>query len=91
MFSPGYFIEYKEFIENMVGKGYVEIVENPEGENYWNIPHFAAFPKIMKKMRLVFHCNVRFKGICLNGLLLQEPDQENSLLGFFLDSHVILR
>ena len=36
------------------------------------------------KLRVVFDCSAKYKGICLNDILLQGPDITNNLVGVLL-------
>jgi len=83
--DPKYFTEYKGFIEDILLHGDAEIIQkeghSTEGE-IWYIPHHGIYhPKKPDKIRVVFDCSAKYKGVSLNDHLLQGPDLINSLVG----------
>lgn len=78
-----YFNHYTAFMEEIVRKGDAEPAPPfSEGETVWYIPHHGVYnPKKPGKLRVVFHCSPRFRGISLNDTLLTGPDLINSLVG----------
>ena len=82
--DPDYCAEYKEFMRDMIEKGFAEEVEAPaatQREEVWYIPHFGVYHKVKKKLRVVFDCAARYNGIALNDALYKGPDLTNSLIG----------
>ena len=64
---------------------YAEIVPDSEVENVlWYLPHHGVYNQSKRKLRIVFDCSAKFKGVSLNDCLLQGPDLTNSLLGVLL-------
>ena len=69
----------------MVDPGYAEPVPQDGLQRddgfVWYLPHFAVeHPQKPGKVRVVYNCAARYKGVCLNDFLLQGPDQTNSLM-----------
>ena len=84
MDNPNYFTRYKEVMSDMIESGFAEAVPNctPCTQNrVWYIPHHSVD---QGKIRIVFDCSVKVKGVCLNERLLQGPDMINSLIGIIL-------
>ena len=82
--DPVYCAEYKEFMRDMIEKGFAEEVEASAAtrcEAVWYIPHFGVYHKVKKKLRVVFDCAAQYKGIALNDALYKGPDLTNSLIG----------
>ena len=79
--------DYKVCRQCMITSGYVENVELTKGQEgkTWFIPHHGVYHKDKPgKIRIVFDCSAKFKGICLNDCLYQGPDLNNKLLGVLL-------
>ena len=78
---------YDQNIQKLVQNGYAERV--PENElnrndgSVWYIPHHPVFKP--GKVRPVFDCSARYKGVSLNGECMQGPNLTNNLV------HVLLR
>ena len=80
--DPSLCAMYKEFMDNIVGKGHVAIARPRDREHSFYIPHFPVFnPKKPGKVRVVFDAACKFKGVSLNSSLLQGPDLLNNLVG----------
>ena len=77
---------YKVCMQRMITSGYVENVESTkrqEGKT-WFIPHHGMYHKDKPgKVRVVFDCSPKFKGIC-HEWLYQGPYLNNNLLGVLL-------
>ncbi|XP_071855378.1 uncharacterized protein [Apostichopus japonicus] len=76
--------DYVTFMQDIIDKGYAELVPsselNADQVNY--IPHHGVYhPKKPGKIRVVFDCSAKFKGISLNDQLLTGPNLTNDLLG----------
>lgn len=75
--------QYKAFMKDMIKKGDTETASPATGQQTtWYIPHHGVFhPKKPEKLRVVFDCSAKFRGVSLNDTLLTGPDLTNSLLG----------
>ena len=74
--------EYKKQIQELVEKGYAEkVLESVNNAGHvWYLPHHGVcHPAKPGKLRIVFDCASKFKGIGLNDELLQGPDLTNAL------------
>ena len=82
--DPEYKKEYCAFMKDTLDRGFAEKVQQPDvsqdGE-VWYIPHFGVFHKVKKKIRVVFDCSAKYRGLSLNDALLKGPDYMNSLTG----------
>lgn len=77
--------DYKDFLKDMVSKGYAEQVPakdwmRSDGQ-IWYIPHHGVYHPTKKKIRVVFDCGASYQGTSLNAQLLQGPDLTSSLIG----------
>ncbi|XP_076069318.1 uncharacterized protein LOC143041373 [Oratosquilla oratoria] len=82
-----YYRQYKQFMTNLLEKGYAEEVPKCEVRNQqaWYVPHFGVrHPTKRDKVRVVFDCAARVNDLSLNDLLRQGPDISNLLLGVLL-------
>ena len=82
--NADFFNDYKTSMEDMISNGYAEKVDNPDDpvDRTWYIPHHVVYHKTKpSKLRVVFDCSAKFKGISLNDLLLPGPVITNSLIG----------
>lgn len=81
--------QYKEFMADMIAKGYAEKVPQEEinrsdGKVFY-IPHFGVYhPKKPQKIRVVFDCAAKCDGESLNDKLLQGPNLTNNLIGVLM-------
>ena len=83
--DPSLFDKYSAKINEYIDNGYAvqipeESLEATEKTNY--IPHHCT--SVLTKFRVVFDCSARYKGVCLNDLLLGGPDLTNNLVGVLL-------
>ncbi|KAL8619870.1 hypothetical protein ACOMHN_025956 [Nucella lapillus] len=81
---PDYLADYVKFMNVILQRGDAELV--PENEidisERWYIPHHGVYnPKKPGKIRVVFDCSAKHRGVCLNYLLLKGPDLISSLSG----------
>ena len=77
--------EYKKSMKEMVDHGFAEPVPQDslrrDDGNSWFLPHHDVLhTRKPRKVRVVFDCAARYRGVCLKDLLLQSPDQTNSLM-----------
>ena len=85
--NPRLLDDYKAFVEDIVAKGYARKVPPHQRESgyqgkTWFIPHHGVYhPHKPGKIRVVFDCSAKYRGKCLNDLLLKGPDLTNSLQG----------
>ncbi|XP_057294388.1 uncharacterized protein LOC130622946 [Hydractinia symbiolongicarpus] len=78
--------DYLTFMNNLTTQGFAEMVPKQEvkGEpgHVWYIPHHGVYhPRKPGKIRVVFDCTATYKGVSLNGRLMQGPDMTNLLVG----------
>ena len=84
--DPVLFQKYSAFVDNLLDKAYARKVPDNRlcrsGEATWFLPHHPVFhPKKPEKVRVVFDCAAKYKGVSLNDVLLQGPDMTNTLIG----------
>lgn len=83
-----FFGEYQAFMQEVLAKGYAEVVPQEQLETEsgkaWYIPHHGVYHPRKKTLRVVFDCGSTFHGTSLNGELLQGPDLTNKLIGVML-------
>ena len=80
---------YDENINQMVTKGYAERVPKSEllidDGSVWYLPHHhVLLPAKPGKIRIVFDCAAKFRGVSLNNQCLQGPDLTNKLIDVLL-------
>ena len=77
--------KYVAKMQKYIDNNHVEIVTDQEKlieGKVWYLPHHPVYhPRKPDKVRIVFDCAARHKGISLNDALLQGPDLVNSLVG----------
>ena len=83
-----YFDEYNKLMTVMLENDFIEKVPNEdlnvaEGK-LWYLAHHGVRHKQKGKLRIVFDCSLRYKGVCLNDKLQKGPDLANSLIGVLL-------
>lgn len=78
---------YTTQVSDYIQKGYAqEVIDvNKDSDRIWYIPHHPV-TNVNKpgKVRVVFDCAAKFKGMSLNDRLLQGPDLTNSLVGVLI-------
>ena len=86
--SPSYKEEYVKKMNTYIDSGFavkVDVADEAESnipKNY--LPHHGVLHPQKKKLRVVFDCSAKYKGLSLNDVLLQGPDYLNSLVGVLL-------
>ncbi|XP_060567693.1 uncharacterized protein LOC132726393 [Ruditapes philippinarum] len=84
--DPGLQKMYTTTMNEYIEKGFATELPELEDENYhkriWYLPHHPV-TNVNKpgKVRIVFDCAAKYKGVSLNSQLLQGPDLMNSLMG----------
>ena len=84
--NSGHAEKYKKIIDSYLSDGYAKKVpyreiNNPVGK-VWYLPHhFVVNPNKPDKLRVVFNGSARYKGICLNDVLLRGPILLSNLVG----------
>ncbi|XP_063618732.1 uncharacterized protein LOC134791614 [Cydia splendana] len=77
--------DYEAQIQKLLQKGYAErIMEPPQTDRTWFLPHFNVFNLNKGKGRAVFDCAAKSQGNSLNDYILSGPDLLRSLLGILL-------
>ncbi|XP_063363959.1 uncharacterized protein LOC134652728 [Cydia amplana] len=77
--------DYEAQIQKLLKKGYAErIMEPPQTDRTWFLPHFSVFNLNKGKGRAVFDCAAKSLGNSLNDYILSGPDLLQSLLGILL-------
>ena len=87
--NSGHAEKYKEIIDSYLSAGYAKEVPYREINNpvrkVWYLPHhFVVNPHKPDKLRVVFNGSARYKGICLNDVLLRGPILLSNLVGVLL-------
>ena len=76
--------EYKDAIESMISNGYAEPAplhgQSNQEMRVWYIPHHGVRHPQKGKLRVVFDCAAKYRGVSLNGELLQGPNLTNNLI-----------
>ena len=75
--------KYVSQMQEYIQRGYAEEVSNDQqcNEKAWYLPHHPVLnPRKPGKVRIVFDCAAKHRGICLNDALMQGPDLVNSIL-----------
>ena len=86
--KPDLMGEYRAFMGKILDKNHASPI--PTGETpapagtVWYLPHFPVRHPKKTNIRVVFDSSAEFSGVSLNKVLLQGPDQINSLLGILL-------
>ncbi|CAH8466083.1 unnamed protein product [Dicrocoelium dendriticum] len=80
---------YTAALETSIAKGYAALVPSeqlqPSYTPRWYLPHHAVInPKKPEKLRVVFDCAAKHKGLSLNDQLLQGPDTTANLTGILM-------
>ena len=87
---------YTATVNDYIQKGYAREVINigKESSRVWYLPHHPVTNGHKPgKVRVVFDCAAKYKGVSLNNQLLQGPDLMNSLVGViirFRQDHIAL-
>ena len=79
---PAFFEDYKQFMSNLLVKGYARRLDDSPVGRTWYIPHHGVYhPSKPRKIRLVFDYSAQFNGKSLNQELLTGPDLTNPIFG----------
>ena len=84
--DPKFHDDYSAFMKELVDKGHARKVpldqKNDKSLDAWYIPHHGIYhPYKPEKIRVVFDCSAKFRGVSLNSMLYKGPDLTNSLVG----------
>ena len=83
--EPEFFASCKASMNDYIKKGYARQVPeellHPKGKPLWYLPHHAVQHAHKAKLRVVFDCAARYRGVSLNDQLLHGPDLTNNLFG----------
>ncbi|XP_060557429.1 uncharacterized protein LOC132717868 [Ruditapes philippinarum] len=78
---------YRTTVNDYIANGYASEVDHrvPETKRVWYLPHHPV-RNVNKpgKVRVVFDCAAKYKGMSLNSQLLKGPDLMNSLVGVLI-------
>ena len=81
-------IKYTQEMQRVLDKGYAEVVPEEERDSSnrtWYIPHHPVLnPNKPDKVRIVYNCAAKSKGVSLNENLMKGPDLVNRLIGVLL-------
>jgi hypothetical protein len=80
---------YTATVDDYIEKGYAKRLENENKDDstrsVWYLPHHPVQNENKPgKVRVVFDCAAKYKGVSLNSNLLQGPDLMNSLVGVLI-------
>ena len=74
-------LEYTKFMNDVIHNGHAEEAENDNDiGRTWFIPHFGVYHPQKKKVRVVYDCAAKVKGLSLNDLLDQGPSLTNTIV-----------
>ena len=76
--------QYVETMNSLLENGYAEPAAPQYDGPVWHIPHHPVFGANKDKLRVVFDCAAKSRGVSLNDVVHQGPDYNNSLLGVLL-------
>ena len=80
--------QYTSTVEEYIRKGYAKKIDElkcSQAGTTWYLPHHPVkHPMKPEKVRVVFDCAARFRGVSLNSHLLQGPDYTNKLVGVLM-------
>ena len=79
--------KYVEVIETYLKNNYARLVPLDElkaSTAVWTLPHFPVYHSRKSKVRIVFDCAAKWRGVSLNDMLMQGPDLVSSLVGALL-------
>jgi len=79
--------KYTDVIETYLKNSYARVVPTDELESSstaWTLPHFPVYHPRKSKVRIVFDCAAKWKGVSLNDMLMQGPDLVSNLVGVLI-------
>ena len=79
--------EYCEFMQLMMENEFMEEVpkcDDVADGKYWYLAHHPVHHKQKQKIRIVFDCSLKYKGLSINDVLKKGPDLTNTLVGVLL-------
>ena len=86
--NTGMYPRYDSEVQNYLNKGFAEMVPHDEIElndgSVWFLPHHHVVNPIKDKVRVVFDCAAKYKGVSLNNTCYQGPNLLNPMLPILL-------
>ena len=81
--------KYAQTMQSYLTTNYAsEIAENEQVQNEsplsWYLPHHPVIHPLKNKVRVVFDCSAKYKGVSLNDSLMSGPSLTNSLVGVLI-------
>ena len=76
--------KYAEAIETYLKNNYARVVSLDElkaSTAVWTLPHLPVYHPRKSKVRIVFDCAAKWRGVSFNDMLMQGPDLVSSLVG----------
>ena len=75
--------DYQVYMSDLIADSYAKLatVDGPIGKTWYISHHGIYHPEKPGILRVDFDCLAKYKGICLNDILLQGPDITNNLVG----------
>ena len=79
--DSAFFEDCKQFMSNLLVKGYARGIDDSPVGRMWYIPHHGVYhPSKPRKIRAVFNCSAQFAGSSLNQELLTGSDLTNPIV-----------
>ena len=88
--NPTFNRDYLTFMNSLIDKGYAEKVHEPPDDNQgqvnrWYMPHHGIYnPTKPGKIRVVFDCSAKTRGVSINDVLLPGPVLTNKVVDVLL-------
>ncbi|XP_077982843.1 uncharacterized protein LOC144437710 [Glandiceps talaboti] len=87
-----FFTDYRDFMNKLLVSGYATKVsedgvqeDTSQSGKVWYIPHHGVYhPRKPQKIRVVFDCSAKCKGVSLNDTLLSGPNLTNTIVNVLL-------
>ena len=75
--------KYCDILKSYLEKGYIKKVDSDKvSQTKWFLPHFPVInmSKVTTKIRIVFDCAAKYKGVCLNDMIFQGPKLQAAII-----------